>query len=257
MLFKKKRLISDHEAYWISEQFAWFAEQFDDIWWQSRQLILPTSDFFSTPKGQDHATACAVFEQVKLHMGLAKDWPCRLEAQEPAPTPQAVADTVLIQNDEMPVNGTFRMTETGALITYDPVLLQAPKAFIATVAHELAHYALLSRPAQSEWENQPLLEEMATDLFVVAAGFGIFKLESICKSDAFQSPLAQGWSISHAGYISREFAATALALFLDLHGIQQKSAIHHLSRHSQKLLRRSSDQIEQDANLTKLARGGE
>ncbi|WP_282183012.1 hypothetical protein [Aliiroseovarius marinus] len=255
MLFKKKRLLADHEAAWIAAQFAWFADQLSESGWSRRELVLPTSDFFSVPKGSDHGTACAVFEQVKSHMGLGDDWPCRLEAQEPAHVPHAVADAVMVQTDETPINGTFRMTETGALITYDPALMTAPKAYITTVAHELAHYVILSCPAQAEWEEQPMLEEMVTDPFVIAAGFGIFKLESISQSTAFQSPLAQGWSVSHAGYISREFAAMAMAIFLRTNNIDPGCVTQHVSRHSEKLLKRALQQLEADSNLLEIAKG--
>ncbi|UWQ08217.1 hypothetical protein K3X41_01050 [Aliiroseovarius crassostreae] len=164
-----------------------------------------------------------------------------------------MTDSVLIQPGASPINGTFRMTQTGGLITYDPDLLASPKAFIATMVHELSHYAILTQPARAEWETEPMLEELVTDLFVIASGFGIFKIESITNASAFQSPLAQGWSISHAGYISPELAAVALAFYLRLNDQDPDLAKPHLSGLNQKRLTRALHQLDRDAELLEAA----
>lgn len=147
------------------------------------------------------------------------------------------------------------MTEEGALITYDPGLLKSPKSFIATMAHELSHYVILSQPARSDWEEEPMLEEMATDLFAIACGFGLFKLDSATTSSAFQSAYAQGWSVSHSGYISPEFAAFGLALFMRLNDVEQMAASPHVSDINKKRLATALRQVDVAPELLKTAAG--
>ncbi len=248
-LFGYRRLLPVDEAEWIAGQCAGFVDRFGPGWRDSRRLILPSREFFDAPKGSDHGVALIVFDQIKRHMGLGEDWPVRLEAQEPAPRVQAVAETLLVQHDTRPILGSFRVDEQGPLITYDPDLPGNPRAFIATMAHELAHYMLLATTGPNDRYDDPGLEEIATDLLVVEAGFGVMSLESAFTSEAFGDAFAQGWRVSHRGYISPETIAFALGLFLRRYQIEAKEAQTLLSPINAKRLKRALRQIDADPSL--------
>lgn len=248
-LFRKKRLLSNTEAGWITDQYAEFMVRFGRDWAETRRLVLPTRDFFDAPKGNDHTIAAQVFDQVKAHMGLGSDWPVRLEPHEEAPRSQAVADAFLVRHDTMPVLGTFRVDENGPLITYDPDLPSSPRAFIATMAHELAHFMMLATVTSETQNNDPMIEEILTDILVIVAGFGVLSLESAFTSEAFGDAFAQGWSASHRGYISPETAAFTLGLFLRHHQIGIAETQPHLSSINAKRLKRALGQIDTNPEL--------
>ncbi|MCB1356504.1 MAG: hypothetical protein KDK53_08425 [Maritimibacter sp.] len=212
-------------------------------------MILPTRSFFDAPKGRDHAVALEVFAQIKAHMGLGDDWPVRLEPQEAAPRPMALGDTVLVQTDVAPVLGTFRVDETGPLIAYDPDLPTTPRAFIATMAHELARYMMLAIPDPQATAADPDLDEIATDIMVIAAGFGVMSLETAFSAESFGDTFAQGWQVSRRGYISPEVSAFALGLFLSRHSIPLDDLRAHLAPANVKRLKRALAQIDADPAL--------
>lgn len=241
-------MVPEHEADWIADCFADFHLRFGKDWLTGRPTVLPTRDYIDAPRGTGHATAQAVFEQVKSHMGLGPDWEVRLAPQESSRQIGAVADSVLVQHDETPILATFRVDQDGPLITYDPSLLDTPQLFVATMSHELAHLMEAVVPRAEPFE-QPMLGEMATDILSVASGFGIFKLETAFTNAAFGDSFAQGWSTSRQGYISPEFAAFALGLNLRLCAADEASVYPHLSKKHQKLLRQALAQIDADATF--------
>ena len=86
--------------------------------------------------------------------------------------------------------------------------------FIATMAHELMHLKLA--PHVEDRPGGEATHELATDLHVIAEGFGTFQLEA--AEDA-------GWS----GYLSQPTRAYALALFLRYTNTPDAKAKAHLS----------------------------
>lgn len=248
-----RALLPAHEAEWIAAQFADFTARFGEDYRASRRLILPTRDFFTAPKGDDHATALAVLSDVKTHMELGDDWPVRLMAQEPAPPVHMIGDWTQIAHDAYPPLATFRIDEDGPLITYDPDLPKTPRAFITTMAHELAHYMMAAYPASNGPGGDPMLEEIATDLLVYFTGFGVIAQASLFSATAGSDAFSQMWHIQNRGYISRETGAFALALFLRLHGIESDTASQHLDRHNGKLLARALRQLDRDPDILRRA----
>ncbi|MEO1459283.1 MAG: hypothetical protein AAFV49_17225 [Pseudomonadota bacterium] len=237
-------IVSPAEAEWATDGFQWLIERFGaETFFDETRLVLPTRAFFDAPGGRSHATALAVFEQVRGHMGMA-DWPCRLERQTPD-ADTAVGDLALLRDAPAGPLGTFGVDDASeVVITYNPALLDRPLAFVATMAHELAHYLLASEA--EETPGGEALHELFTDLTVIACGFGVIELESGFETDSWEAGFMQGWSLSHVGYLSQEMRAYALALFLRARAEDAVAAEAHLSDDKRRLLGRALRMLDRD-----------
>jgi hypothetical protein len=200
---------------WVDAQFAWATATYGAAAISGRRLIRPTKDFFRAGRGEDHSTACAVLDDIRSHLGLS-DIAVALEPQGVLPDGLHPGYGNLAE-----VAGTFRQDGDLPLVTYDPRMLRMPISFIATMAHELMHLKLA--PHVDYMPGGGATHELATDLHVIAEGFGTFQLEA--AEDA-------GWS----GYLSQPTRAYALALFLRLTKTPEASARAHLSSRPARLL---------------------
>ncbi len=99
-------------------------------------------------------------------------------------------------------------------ITYASDLLSQPAALVATLAHELAHYLLAT--VKEEPPGGLELHELATDLTVAFAGFGVFGANSAFAFEQFGQAGRQGWRSQRRGYLSERTWSLALATFLVL-----------------------------------------
>ena len=229
-MFWRRMLVSEAVSEWV---LAGFAQLIRDMgparFLYETRLILPTKAYFKTGKGQDHDTALAVFDEVRLHMGLSNR-PCELVRR--AGRLEAAAYDY---NQFSAVAGTFQHDGNSAVITYDPDLLLRPVCFISTMAHELAHYVLDGQRlegwhgAEAEAEH-----ELMTDLCAIAHGFGVIQMQAARKA---------GW----AGYLSNETRAYATALFCHLKGIAPGEVEPHLDGYLRKRFRLASRQLAQQA----------
>jgi hypothetical protein len=86
--------------------------------------------------------------------------------------------------------------------------------FIATMAHELAHYVLATLKSGVPGGRE--LAELATDLAVAYLGFGVFSANTAFEFSQHQDTFSQGWSSSRNGYLSERSWAFAIALFCAL-----------------------------------------
>lgn len=201
---------------WVDAQYQWAAATHGLGTLRARRLIRPTKDFFQAGRGEDHATACAVVDDLRGHLGLS-DVTVALEPQGALPDGLHPGYGALTETA-----GTFRQHGDLLLITYDPRLLRTPIIFISTMAHELMHLKLA--PYVAEMPGGTATHELATDLHVIANGFGTFQLEAAADV---------GW----AGYLSQPTRAYALALFLRLTDIPVAHAMAHLSPRTSALLK--------------------
>lgn len=177
-------------------------------------VALPTREFFPPSDAQGHARAEHVLACVKAVMGLDHNWPCRLEAQPDRDTGRQVSQFVVVQGGDDP-NGTFRVEPGGdVVITYAPDLLGDPTGLVATLAHELAHYLLLSERDLVEDETH----ELITDLVVAYTGLGVFGANSAFAFEQHGDAFSQGWRSRSSGYLSPRSWAFALAVFGELRG---------------------------------------
>jgi hypothetical protein len=212
-LFRAGRFLEAGVEDWVLETWAWLLTEFGGLG-RLRQsaLVLPTRDFFPPTDTVGDARALYLFQQVKLWAGLA-DWPCELEAFD-RPAGARVAQVGAIRHGKS-ANGTFRIVENRAVISYASDLVSQPAQLIATLAHELAHYLLLTK-ARTDPPGGPELEELATDLAVAYLGFGVFGANAAFTFGQHGDAFSQGWASSRSGYLSERSWAFALALFCTL-----------------------------------------
>ena len=175
-------------------------------------LVTPTRDFFPPTDLKGHERAEHTFNYVKAAMGM-EAWSCDLIAKERAPQGAQVAEFVMLQSRGA-ADGTFSVDKGRVTISYASDLVANPHQLVSTLAHELAHYLLASvtEAPPGGWE----LHELATDLTVAYAGFGVFGANTAFHFQQFQDAGRQGWRSQRRGYLSEESWALALAVFLAL-----------------------------------------
>lgn len=198
--WSRDALLDAELTHWQFEVFGWLLRHMGGITaLRARRLILPTREFFPQRGGRDHAFALALFEQTRIHAGMA-DWACELQPHESGPDPKVSAQAFVKDAPQSPA-GTFRTREDGTvLITYDPGQLANPMSLVATFAHELAHYRTASfpEPPPGGWE----IWEPATDLAAAFLGFGVFLANTRFQFSHFDDGRTAGWQSRHQGYLS-------------------------------------------------------
>jgi len=244
-LFGKSRFLDSDVEDWVIETWGWLLTELGGMRrLQQTPMVLATRDFFPPTETTAHARAVYLFERTKLWCGL-RDWPCELEAHA-RPRGHQVALVGAIQHGQS-ANGTFRIAGNRAIVSYADDLVDQPKKLIATFAHELCHYVLLSK-ARTDPPGGPELEELATDLALAFRGFGVFGANAAFEFSQHRDTYSQGWAASRNGYLSERTWAFALALFCTLKDIappadQLKSGLDTQTRKAMRYLERRPDLI--------------
>jgi hypothetical protein len=221
-------LIPDDEVEWQLACFRWLLCGTGGFGrFQHAVLVLPTDEYFPQRGLRIGALEQALFRQVKEHAGMAA-WRCRLEVQKADPSPH-VAPTVIIHGSPRSPLGTFRRDKKRAVITYSPDSTADPVAFVATLAHELAHYLISEIRDPPPGGHQHM--EFATDMAAVFLGFGVFLTNAAFTFSQYQGGGTQGWSARSQGYLSESQLLHATALFTVLLGIEPSRAMAHLDSH--------------------------
>ncbi|MDB5693359.1 MAG: hypothetical protein JWO81_2422 [Alphaproteobacteria bacterium] len=207
----------------------------------ARPLVLPTPHWFPASGRAGHERIEDLFGHVRRAAGMA-DWPCTL-ARGRSDRPVRAGTALLLRHQGPPAPaGTFRVArevEAGrAVITYNPSLASDTTALIATFAHELSHYLMLS--ARSAPPGGWSLHELHTDLVAVGLGFGIFLANSARNFSQFQDAGEMGWSSRTQGYLSEGALVTGLAIFQRLGGREPEAAKPYLKAYLQTDLKRAS-----------------
>jgi len=228
---RKQPLLDPASSEWIFAAFGWALEQFGSDYFRDRtELVTPSNQHFPDRISDNNALVNRLFARVRALAGM-QDWPCRLAVQEADPITH-VAATVLVQGAPHGPAGTFRMraAEDGsgrhALITFNPSQVSDPEALIATFAHELAHY--LAHSVDALPPGGDAYEELATDVLAVVMGFGLFIANGAFRFRQYQSGRSRGWSTRHQGYLCRDEATFALAIFCTLKAIPAREVVPHL-----------------------------
>jgi hypothetical protein len=144
------------------------------------------------------------------------DWPCTLVQRYRVNVPLG-GFTMLQPEGERMIAGTFERDGENVVIGYDPDLVARPLNFIATLTHELAHYLLHSiDEAPPGADEEPIAEELATELAVAFFGFGVIAANSAFDFEQFQDTGRYGWRGGPSGYFSEDGWSFALAVFLAL-----------------------------------------
>jgi hypothetical protein len=244
-LFSSKPILDENSAGWLIEAFAWALRNLDRrIFFEHTRLVTPSNEYFPDRVEDLQTLPATLFARVRNLAGMAA-WDCELVMQDPDPELQ-VARTLFIRNAEQPPAGTFSFgrDEGKARITYNPNLLRDPERFIATMAHELAHYlsmAIAEPPPGGEEYH-----EHATDVLAVYMGFGLFQLNSTFSFRQFTDLATgtQGWATQGLGYLTRAESAFALAIFCNLKSIPVEQASRYLRQPQLGLFRKAMKDLK-------------
>jgi hypothetical protein len=226
---------------WQLTTFLWLVRNIHREAWKTTTLQMPTTDNFPSNGLQGHELALHLYGMVKERSGMAS-WKVKLEpAHEVSPAEESPWSIPLATRSTAPA-GTFQLTadaEDGlaARITYAPKLLSAPVDYIATIAHELAHYVIAG--ARRQIPGGEALHEHATDMTAISMGWGLFLLRSSARYEQFSSGGMQGHSSTRQGYLSPGQCAFALGLFLEAKRLEYAAVSACLSPHHNRLLTES------------------
>jgi hypothetical protein len=238
--FGAKPIVDADTAAWHVENFEWLARQFSggDAFART-SLVLPRPGFFTTGGEKGHARGLRIFAQVKSHSGMS-DWDVDLVPDNNPLAHRAPLSFGMIAPRRHAL-GTFGVSGNRIQISYVPALLQQPEQFIATMAHELAHYLLATageRPICADDENECL-----TDLAAVFMGFGVFLANARFTMETYVDGPLQGWRWGRAGYLPEADLIFALALFLRAKDLEAEEACNGLKPHLATMLRKAMRQL--------------
>ncbi len=141
----------------------------------------------------------------------------------------------------------FGIEDGEAIITYSERLLSSPSLLTAVLGHELCHYAM-----QTIWEappgadEEPMIEELATDLACCYFGLGVIVANSAFEFAQHTSFESQGWQASFSGYLSEEGRIFSLAIHLALRGENQAPT---LKPHLQKQLSKALERLQAEPSI--------
>lgn len=212
MFWRKKRAGIDTDTIeWMLETWVWLDGILLPVDAEPlRSFVHPSRKLFADTALQGHARADHYFKLVQQYAGL-EELPVTLRAQ--SPVPDVTLGLSKLQTGSHAL-GTFQARGNAAIITYDPGIVSDPIQFIATMAHELAHYALAyAKDGPPGGED---LLELATDLATVHMGFGLFGANAAFTFQQHTDFDRQGWSSARSGYLSEGTWCFACALFAEI-----------------------------------------
>jgi hypothetical protein len=249
-LFGKARFLDADVEDWVLETWAWLMTHLGGMQRLSAApLVVPTRDFFPPTDAEGHARAQYIFGLIQTLMGLT-DWPCDLEVYERPSGRQRVGHYAVVQHGKS-AHGTFRIEDGRAVIAYAADLVDKPRDLIATLAHELSHYILATVHAPIPGGND--LNELATELTVAYAGFGVLAANAAFRFEQHQDTFGQGWSASRSGYFSERTWAFAIALFCALKDLDPP--LDHLKDSPRDLTKAAARYLKRNPQLLAPLRG--
>jgi hypothetical protein len=234
--FTRKPIVDNDTAAWHVDDFAWLIRQFGGAAGLAKaRLVLPEPGFFITDGETGHAFALRIFDQIKAYCGMS-DWEVELVADD-NPLASEHAPSLAMVAPQKHALGTFGVAGNRIVISYVPSLVRRPDRFIATMAHELAHYLLATRREAPPCEDDE--SECLTDLAAVYLGFGVFLANARFFHETYQDEQIQGWRMGHSGYLPEPDLVFALALFIQTKAIDASSALACLKPHLAGMLERT------------------
>jgi hypothetical protein len=247
--FTRKPIVDADTAAWHLDNFAWLIREFGPPEFAQSRLILPRPGYFATDGEQGHALALRIFNQVKTYCRMS-DWEVDLVPDRNPLAETAPISTIMVAPQKHAL-GTFARTANSIQISYVPSLLKRPERFIATMAHELAHYLLATARTAPPCADDEM--EFLTDLTAVCLGFGVFLANSRFEFEAIDDGPMQGWRMGHSGYLPEADLIFALAMFIRAKGLEASPACKYLKPHLAKMLRRAVvDLNDNDAGFRRL-----
>jgi len=246
--FRRKPIVDAETAVWHVDNFTWLIRQFSVDEFRQTRLILPKPGFFPTDREKGHALALRLFNQIKQYCRMT-DWEVDLVLdRNPLAQTQSLSAAMFAPGKY--ALGTFAASGNCIQISYVPSLLARPEGFIATMAHELAHYLLATARGAPPCEDDEM--EFLTDLTAVYLGFGVFLANSRFEFETMSDGVMHGWRMSRAGYLPEADLIYALALFIRAKDLEPETACACLKPHLAKMLRRTVRELHDDADPIRL-----
>ena len=238
-LFKPKNPLPPYEWEWLLASLKWLEQEFPKDGGQSGvgPIVLPTHHNFPESQSKGEAYAEELFATVKALADMT-DWPTVLSPQYSVKPTEIINPAVLGAHGWNDAAGTFSLTtdqdgQTVAQITYNVEQLSNSESFVATMAHELAHYLICYAKTcpPGGWDAS----ELTTDVAAVWMGFGVFQANS---AKTFEGT-AEGWQAQTQGYLGETMLVTALAVCLAISGQDSTKVVPYLKPHLGKLLKKA------------------
>lgn len=220
-LFKASYDVSEDMQGWIEDSFDWAED--NGILIPQTPLILPTKDYFPAPKGSADEVVAGLVDNLKPMLGV-DDLDISIAPLEVLP--DELRHQYGVTSD---VAGTWQGDHEGGLIRYDPTLIRRPMALISMLAHELMHQRMAR--TMRDWPGGEPAEELATDLYVIAAGLGVIQMTGADQA---------GWQ----GYMRQSTRAHALAVFVTRQNIATETALANLPARAGKQLSRALKELD-------------
>jgi hypothetical protein len=256
-LFAPKCPIPDYEWEWMLACLRWLEEEFprEGVAIGVSPLVLPNDENFPRISDDFDARAKQLFERTK-ELAELTDWPTELIGYENISNAQLISPHMMGEDKWSDAAGTFQLIPDAthgwiARISYDIGQLRDPSGFVATMAHELAHYLMSTakRCPPGGWD----LHELATDMTAIWMGFGIFLANNAKSFESFTDHDRQGWQARTNGYLNERAILTGMALCVSLRGDNPAEAIPHLKPYLVKGYKLAISFIEQ-TDITKAFR---
>ncbi len=241
-LFGEKTFLDPDLEAWVLEAWTWLMSQSGGAQNLSAiTLATPSSEHFPPTEAKSHERALYVFGRIKTLMGIPH-WPCELIAIAADDRHRQLSESLGLAYRTNNAQGLFQVSKGQVSISYEAGLVNRPPKLIAVLAHELAHYLLVTikEPPPGGEEAHELL----TELTVTYAGFGIFGANSAFE---FQQD-SRGWRASRSGYFSERTWIFALALFVALRG-KDEDPTRWLKPEGGKLFRQALRYLERRPEL--------
>jgi hypothetical protein len=241
----KRTFLDPHVEVWHRDCWAWLDRNLSTPGSAGPfEIVLPTREYFAPIGETGHARAEAVLLQVKNFMGL-NNWPCVLVERQQ--TNVQVGEFLVTRPTGFAAAGTFEVESGEVYITYDPALLDRPLNLVTTLAHELAHYVLhtIEEPPPGA-EDEPQIEELATELAVAWFGFGLIAANAAFDFQQHGDAFSQGWRGGAWGYFSEDAWVFALAVYLRLREEPSEILRAHLKPHLTKKLDAALKRLDYD-----------
>jgi len=219
--------LDDDVADWLFAATGWWLRAFGPLE-EECTLVLPTGEYFPGGGPED------ILDAVVGHAGM-EGWSFELCDEsdlimdDPMPNAPRPAFPVAVlepeepdEDDEpeaIPEGGPFPIPFTSEDAA-DPMML------VAVIARGVSHYLLQS--AADEPPDGEEHREAFVELGTVLLGFGIFVANTAFRFHKFDDGGLHGWKASSHGELGEDALGYALALFVELGGVDERAALPHL-----------------------------
>ena len=248
MFFREKAFLSPDAEAWQIECWAWHLCHTGGLEaFRERPLVLPNSDFFPSVGLQDEALVEHIFRRVQELCGMS-EWKVDLEPHQATPLDDGGWAIVEM---ERPCGGTFQYSGDGAVITYNPDLLDQPFTLVAMFAHEFGHY--LNGGFEIDPPGGEDLNEPATDISAAFMGFGIFSANDCLNFKTHSDGMFSASYGGKAGYLSEKEWVFALAIFLAMRGMSHEITKPFLKNHLFKWLQKAQLYLQKRDIIAKIS----